>query len=93
MRNDPIQGDPKVDPAFSFAYRGFEFHCSAEPMGPDVYRPVVVLRKSPSGMTELTLPSDTDEVGYATRQEALRHAEQQAVRWVHDRTGVGQLQF
>jgi hypothetical protein len=41
----------------------------------------------------LTLPPDTEEVGYATKQEALRHAEQQAMRWVHDRTGTGQAQF
>jgi hypothetical protein len=36
------------------------------------------------------LPSDTDNVAYGSEAEALRHAEQQAIRWVHDRTGGGQ---
>jgi hypothetical protein len=85
--------DPKSDQPFSFTYRGFEFFCSAEPMDTGMYRPVAVLRKGPSDLEGLTLPPDTDEVGYATKQEALRHAEQQAVRWVHDRTGTGQSQF
>jgi hypothetical protein len=93
MRNGLTPRDPKSDQPFSFAYRGFEFFCSAEPMATGMYRPMVVLRKGPLGATESTLPADTDEVGYATKQEALRHAEQQAVRWVHDRTGTGHGQF
>jgi hypothetical protein len=93
MRNGLTPRSPKSDQPFSFVYRGFEFRCSAEPMKTGMFRPVAVLRKGPSGLSELALPSDTDEVGYATKQEALRHAEQQAVRWVHDRTGSGQAQF
>ena len=85
--------NPKSDQPFSFAYRGFEFFCSAEPMETGMYRPVVVLRDGPASLAGSALPSDTDEVGYATKQEALRHAEQQAVRWAHDRTGTDQTQF
>ena len=93
MRNTLAPRNPKSDQPFSFVYRDFEFFCSAEPMETGIYRPVVVLRSGPLGEAGSTLPSDTDEVGYATKQEALRHAEQQAVRWVHDRTGTGQAQF
>lgn len=93
MSDSPTPRNPKSDQPFSFAYRGFEFFCSAEPMEAGIYRPVVVLRSGPLGVPDSTLPADTDEVGYATKQEALRHAEQQAMRWVHDRTGTGQTQF
>ena len=91
--NNLNQRDPKSDQPFSFVYRGFEFFCSAEPMASGIYRPVAVLRSGPSGLPETRLPDDTDEIGYATKQEALRHAEQQAMRWVHDRTGTGTGQF
>ncbi|VTU22348.1 hypothetical protein H6CHR_01771 [Variovorax sp. PBL-H6] len=93
MSNSPTLRDPKSDLPFSFTYRGFEFFCSVEPMESGIFRPVVVLRSGPYGVPDSTLPADTDEVGYATKQEALRHAEQQAMRWVHDRTGTGQTQF
>jgi hypothetical protein len=53
-----------------------------EPKGPDEPEKV-----------EETLPEDTEEIVYASEAEALRHAEQQAIRWVHDRTGTGQAQF
>lgn len=88
-----IPRDPKSVEPFSFGYRGFEFFCSAEPMRTGMYRPVVILRKGPPGAGAVALPPDTDEIGYATKQEALRHAEQQALRWAHDRTGTGQAQF
>jgi hypothetical protein len=39
------------------------------------------------------LPSDTDNDAYGSEAEALRHAEQQAIRWAHDRSGDGQGQF
>ena len=93
MTDMPPARDPKSDQPFSFSYRGFEFLCSAEPMAAGIYRPVVVLQSSPAGPDGSALPDDTDEIGHATKQEALRHAEQQALRWVHDRTGTGQAQF
>jgi hypothetical protein len=77
----------------SFAYRGFRFSLRAEPMNGSMYRPVVVLFDGPVDVKEGELPNDTDEVAYRTEAEALRHAEQQAMRWVHDRTGTGQAQF
>ncbi|SDC23918.1 hypothetical protein SAMN05444679_10218 [Variovorax sp. CF079] len=39
------------------------------------------------GTEQIALPEDSDP--YASAPEAWRHAEQQAVRWVHDRTGDG----
>ena len=72
-------------------YRGFRFRCGAQPMG-SAFQPVVVLLAE-GDRQEATLPDDTEEVGYATQAEALRHGEQQAIRWVHDRTGSGQAQF
>jgi len=75
-----------------FVYRGYRFLCSTEPMG-NGFRPVVVCLNAEGGSGRKTLPDDTEQIGYATRAEAQRHAEQQAMRWVHDRTGTGQAQF
>jgi hypothetical protein len=62
-------------------------------MGTGVYRPEVTCLGQGPGAPETRLPDDTDEIGYATQAEALRHAQQQAMRWVHDRTGDGQGQL
>lgn len=75
-----------------FVYRGYRFVCSTRPMG-EGFRPTVVCLTGEGGSGEIALPDDTDEIAYATRKEAQRHAEQQAMRWVHDRTGTGQAQF
>jgi len=56
------------------------------------FRPVVILLQDDT-VKEAALPADTEEVAYATQAKALRHAEQQAMRWVHDRTGTGHAQF
>ena len=94
MCNGLRSRNPRSDQPFSFAYQDFEFFCSAEPIPTGVSRPTAVLTKAAGGgPTRFTLPADTDEIGYATKQEALRHAEQQALRWVHDRTGTGQAGF
>nr|WP_251010447.1 hypothetical protein [Variovorax paradoxus] len=62
-------------------------------MNGSMFRPVAVLVDGPVDLKEAELPNDTDEVAYRTEAEALRHAEQQAMRWVHDRTDTGQAQF
>jgi hypothetical protein len=62
-------------------------------MNPGVYRPEVICLGEGPGTQETMLPNDTDEIAYATEAEALRHAQQQAMRWVHDRTGDGQGQL
>jgi len=53
---------------------------------------VVICRGQSAGQPDVELPADTDNASYGTEAEALRHAEQQAIRWVHDRTGDGQGQ-
>ncbi|MDM0002740.1 hypothetical protein QTI24_29370 [Variovorax sp. J22P240] len=51
------------------------------------------LVRTPADEEETQLPNDTEEIVYGTEAEAIRHGEQQAMRWVHDRTGDGQGQF
>jgi hypothetical protein len=88
-----IPGGP-VQPADeqAFVYRDWHFSCSAQRQ-PDtgLYQPIVKLNMpGPDGKKTL-LPEDVEP--YATEAEALRHAEQQAMRWVNDRTGDGRGQF
>lgn len=80
------------DRLISFAYRGYPFFIGAEPAPGDTFRPVVFELSGVGEGQRTRLPDDTDNAAYATRDEALRHAEQQAERWVHDRSGsnVGQ---
>jgi hypothetical protein len=92
----PGSPSPAVDPQqqrHMFVYRGWRFAYSAPRMRTGVYRPVVVCLGQGTDDQETMLPDDTDEIAYATEAEALRHAQQQAMRWVHDRTGDGQGQF
>jgi len=84
-------GRPAQD--HDFIYRGWRFRYGARRMSSGVYRPEVVCLSEGPDARETVLPDDTDEIGYATEAEALRHAQQQAMRWVHDRTGDGQGQF
>lgn len=75
----------------AFEYRGCRFMCSVVEHGVDTFEPHVLYLEGLSGLEQMPLPRDSD--AYAGAGEALRHAQQQAVRWVHDRTGVGQGQF
>lgn len=70
----------------TFSYRGRLFLCRAERLDDQTYRPVVISRAPSVGEDDVELPADTDNASYGTEAEALRHAEQQAMRWVHDRT-------
>jgi hypothetical protein len=90
---DPDAAGSSAGECHDFDYRGWRFTYSARRMASGIYRPVVVCLGQGPGHREQALPDDTDEIGYASEAEALRHAEQQAVRWVHDRTGDGQGQF
>ena len=74
-----------------FEYRGCEFICSVVEQAPHVFEPHVLYRGGIRGLEQMPLPRDSDPYGSAA--EAMRHAQQQAVRWVHDRTGDGQGQF
>lgn len=75
----------------SFHYRGCEFQCSVTSPTPGTYLPHVLYRGGLPGEEQLALPIDTE--AYGSLEEARRHAEQQAVRWVHDRSGDGQGRF
>ena len=74
-----------------FEYHGCHFMCSVRQSGPDTYQASVLYRYGLLTLEQLALPEDTGP--YATAAEAMRHAQQQAVRWTHDRTGDGQGQF
>ncbi|MGF6347524.1 hypothetical protein [Variovorax sp. W2I14] len=86
---------PYEERVATFTYRGWFFLCRAERLDESqTYRPIVRCRvRKGEKEEEIELPNDTDEIAYATEAEALRHAEQQAMRWVHDRSGDGQGQF
>ncbi|MDM0106308.1 hypothetical protein QTH97_15280 [Variovorax sp. J22R24] len=65
----------------AFAHRGWAFLCGAQPDGQGNFLPVVFcMGSAPGRQTEL--PRDTE--AYATEAEAMRHAEQQAERWVRE---------
>ena len=74
-----------------FEYRGCHFICSVVARGPDSFEPHVMYQHGLAGLEQMALPQDV--VPYAGEAEALRHAQQQAVRWVHDRMGDPQGQF
>jgi hypothetical protein len=70
-----------VPPQFqAFAYRGRAFLCAAQAHENGTFLPVAICVGDGGRQTEL--PRDTD--AYATAAEAIRHAEQQAARWVHE---------
>jgi hypothetical protein len=74
-----------------FTYRGCDFVLRVEQTGDAAFLPHVVYLSGVEGQEQAALVIDTD--AYGTAAEAQRHAEQQAMRWVHDRTGDGQGQF
>jgi hypothetical protein len=76
---------------FDFDYRGCNFACKVEKTDHGLYQAHVLFRHGLTGMQQTALPIDGDP--YASAPEARRHAAQQAMRWVHDRTGDGQGQF
>lgn len=75
----------------NFRYRNCHFQLSVVPAAGNLFMPHVLYEHGLAGIERLALPPDTDP--YASDDEAWRHAEQQAVRWVHDRTGDGQGRF
>ena len=74
-----------------FDYRSCHFLCRVRQTGPAAFQPSVLYRYGLMTLEDIALPDDTEP--YASAAEALRHAQQQAVRWVHDRTGDGQGRF
>jgi len=88
--------DGALERLLTFSYLGWWFSCAAQRVDEQTFRPVVFCRAYGGGDVEgpeHRLPPDTDNIAYGSEGEALRHAEQQAMRWAHDRTGDGQGQF
>lgn len=81
-----MNADTLISP-MPVSFGGHVFVCGAVQTPEGLYQPVVIRRASdkPQGMTQL--PPDAEP--YGSVKEALRHAEQQALRWVNDRTGDG----
>ncbi len=90
---DTTTSPPLDERLVTFTYRGWMFLCRAERIDDLTYRPVVRCQGRSDKLEDIELPDDTDNASYGTEAEALRHAEQQAVRWVHDRTSDGQGQM
>ena len=74
-----------------FTYRDCVFRLIAQSDTSEAFVAKVIYLEGPLGKDEVTLPQDAD--AYGTLAESLRHGQQQAMRWVHDRTGDGQGQF
>ena len=74
-----------------FVYRGCHFLCGVIDVRDGLYQAHVLYQHGLHGIESIALPFDSEPYGSAP--EALRHAQQQAVRWVHDRTGDGQGRF
>ena len=91
-------GAPQIDEHRGLlSYRGWRFQYQARRTSSGFYEPVVQRLCGQPGGADLprpeALPNDTEEIAYSFEEEALRHAQQQAIRWVNDRSGTGQGQF
>ena len=83
-----------------FIYRGYRFRLQVEVTDAGYFQPTAahygerggerVTERSERDAKPMALPPDGDP--YRTEAEAWRHAEQQAIRWVHDRTGMANFQ-
>ncbi len=69
----------------AFAYGGMAFFLSAEADLNGTFRPVVSRVLTPADGGIEMLPQDTE--AYGSEAEALRHCEEQAVRWVREHGG------
>ena len=74
-----------------FVHRGCHFLCGVIQVRDGRYQANVLYQHGLQGIESIALPFDSEP--YGSPPEALRHAQQQAVRWVHDRTGDGQGRF
>jgi hypothetical protein len=75
-----------------FSFAGRAFVCAALRTDTGLFQPVVMYQaKADEGGGVMHLPFDSEP--YETVAEALRHGEQQVVRWMHDCTSNGQGRF
>ena len=71
-----------------FEYMDWKFLCVADEISPQNFVARVLCHsKASPGPAETYL--SVDSRAYGTADEALRHAEQQAMRWANDRNGPG----
>ncbi|WP_371435065.1 DUF3606 domain-containing protein [Polaromonas sp.] len=75
----------------AFEYGSVRFTLKVTPDEAGVFLPHVHYVEGIVGMAPNELPIDAGP--YDSAAEAWRHAEQQAVRWVHDQTGDGRGRF
>lgn len=68
-------------------YRGYRFEYGVQRTSSGLYKPLARHLADSQGNGDFLLPDDTEEIAYATEAEAERHAQQQVLRWVNDRTG------
>lgn len=63
-------------------YRGYRFVCGVMQLGDELFQPIVRYVSGPGNIPAHALLKDTSP--YRTLIEARRHAELQAIRWVHE---------
>ena len=71
-----------------FVYRGYHFVCSTEKEGRAQYRPILIRELGWPSEKRVLLMNDADLC--RTEAEALRHAEEQAIKWADSRAVVHQ---
>ena len=79
---------PEVMP---FIYSGCRFVCEVEHVSAEAFQPHVRYESGMPGIDSMALQDDA--APYRTTLEAMRHAQQQAIRWVHDHQGDGTGRF
>ena len=77
--------------AMPFIYRGCRFMYEVELVSAEAFQAHVRYESGLPGVAPMALPNDA--APYSTKEEASRHAQQQAIRWVHDRQGNGTGRF
>lgn len=84
----PVGGAVEIMP---FIYSSCRFACQVERLSDEAFQPHVRYESGMPGIGATALQDDT--APYRTQAEALRHAQQQAIRWVHDHQGDGTGRF
>ena len=69
----------------SFMYQNFHFTVVVESMATGLFLARVRCLSAPDGQEPAVLPPNANP--YGSEEEAMRHGEQQAMQWVHERTG------
>lgn len=75
----------------TFECDGILFTLSVKSLPNNLFLSCVRYQSGLAGVECLELPPDAEP--YGSEAEAWRHARQQAVRWVHERTGDGQGRY